>query len=67
MNRFGDQMKVLSYFCEKNRTVSILKLENMSLKKHGLEALQKGVEENPLNPLKMLSLKNNGITENSFV
>lgn len=53
---------MLHDFLKLNPTVSILGLDNLNLRKIGVEQIQKGIAVNMNNPLKVLSLKNNGIT-----
>jgi hypothetical protein len=36
MNRFGDSLNILNDFLKSNSTVSVLKLDNMSLRKQGI-------------------------------
>lgn len=36
MNRFGENIDFLQDFAKKNSTISILKLENLSLRKQGV-------------------------------
>ena len=62
LNRFGDHISVLSEFITKNQSVSIMKLNNIQLKREGVEAIWKGITSKKKNPLRMLSISNNHIS-----
>jgi hypothetical protein len=36
MNRFGENTKILEQFLFENKTIGILKLDNLSLRKYGV-------------------------------
>jgi len=62
MNRFGESLDLLTDFLKSNPTVSVLRLDNLSLRKVGVEGIYKGISNNSDNPLKVLSLRHNSIT-----
>ena len=65
MNRISDNLDILFEFFKSNSTTAVVLLENLSVKKTGAENIQKGISGNPFNPLKILSLRNNAITEHA--
>lgn len=65
MNRFGESIDLLYDFFKCNKTTSLVNLDNLTLRKIGVQHIHKGVLANPSNPLKILSLKNNAITDQS--
>ena len=66
MNRFGSNLEIIESFFRVNKTVAIIKLNNLALKKHGVDCIYRGISDNlTSNPIKILCLKNNGINEHS--
>lgn len=63
MNRFSESLELLFTFFKENPTVSVAILDNLSLRKVGVEHIYKGISSNKLNPLKILSIKNNAISD----
>lgn len=67
LNRFGEQIAFLEAFVKDNQSVAILKLNNMQLKKEGLEHIWRGVSQRKINPLRVLSIANNYIAGSKIV
>ena len=68
MNRFGSNMEIIEDFFRRNKTVAVMKLNNLALKKNGVDSIYRGISDNLIsNPIKVLCLKNNGINEHSIL
>lgn len=64
MNRIGNSTDMLYTFFKQNKTTSVVKLNNLALKKSGVESISKGISQHfSHSPLLVLGLKNNNLTE----